>query len=93
MNGVDPASGLAPSAWNSQARAPNRGVLSQYSALREIIGRFVEGILSIVTLLLSLILMLTSKERKSLHDLIAGTVVPRDPNKALTARKQVRAVC
>jgi uncharacterized RDD family membrane protein YckC len=56
-----------------------------WMALREIIGRFVEGILSIITLLLSLILMLTSKERKSLHDLIAGTVVLRDPNKVLAA--------
>jgi uncharacterized RDD family membrane protein YckC len=56
-----------------------------WMALREIIGRFVEGILSIITLLLSLILMLTSKERKCLHDLIAGTVVLRDPNKVLAA--------
>ena len=58
-----------------------------WMALREIIGRFVEGILSIITLLLSLILMLTSKERKSLHDLIAGTVVLRDPNKVLAAAR------
>jgi uncharacterized RDD family membrane protein YckC len=55
-----------------------------WMALREIVGRFVEGILSIITLILSFILMLTSKERKSLHDLIAGTVVLYDPNKVLT---------
>jgi uncharacterized RDD family membrane protein YckC len=54
-----------------------------WMALREIVGRFVEGILSVITLIVSLVLMLTSKERKSLHDLIAGTVVLYDPNKVL----------
>lgn len=54
-----------------------------YMALREIVGRFVEGILSLITLLISFIMMLTGKERKSLHDLIAGTVVLYDPNKVL----------
>lgn len=54
-----------------------------WMALREIIGRLVEGLLAIITLLLSFILMLTSKERKSLHDMIAGTVVLHDPNKVL----------
>jgi uncharacterized RDD family membrane protein YckC len=52
-------------------------------ALREIIGRLADGILSVLSLLLSFILMLTSKERKSLHDLIAGTVVLHDPDKVL----------
>jgi uncharacterized RDD family membrane protein YckC len=56
-----------------------------YMALREIIGRFVEGILSIITLLISFILMLTGKERKTIHDMIAGTVVLHDPNKALAS--------
>jgi uncharacterized RDD family membrane protein YckC len=54
-----------------------------YMALREIVGRFVEGILSIITLVVSFVLMLTSKDRKSLHDLIGGTVVLYDPNKIL----------
>lgn len=54
-------------------------------ALREIVGRIAEGILSIITLLLSFILMVTSKERKSLHDLVAGTVVLYDPDKILAA--------
>jgi uncharacterized RDD family membrane protein YckC len=54
-----------------------------WMALREIIGRFIEGILSFITLLVSLILMLTSKDRRCLHDLIAGTVVLRDPDKVL----------
>ncbi|HUY10031.1 MAG TPA: RDD family protein [Candidatus Dormibacteraeota bacterium] len=52
-------------------------------ALREIIGRFVEGLLSGITLLISLILMLTNAERRCLHDMIAGTVVVYDPSKIL----------
>lgn len=56
-----------------------------WMALREIVGRFVEGILSIITLLLSFVLFLTGRERKSLHDLIAGTVVLHDPGKVLSA--------
>ena len=54
-----------------------------WMALREIVGRFVEGILFPVTALVSFILMATSRERGSLHDLIASTVVLRDPNKVL----------
>ena len=56
-----------------------------YMALREIIGRIVDGILSIITLLISFILMLSGKERKTLHDLVAGTVVLHDPNKVLAS--------
>jgi uncharacterized RDD family membrane protein YckC len=52
-------------------------------ALREIIGRFVEGILSFITLLISFILFLTRPDRKAIHDLIANTVVLHDPNKTL----------
>jgi uncharacterized RDD family membrane protein YckC len=64
---------------------PETGRVASWSwmALREIIGRLAEGILSVITLLVSLILMVSSKERQSLHDLIAGTVVLRDPNKVL----------
>jgi uncharacterized RDD family membrane protein YckC len=54
-----------------------------WMALREIIGRIAEGILSIITLLISFILMMSGKERKSLHDHIAGTVVLYDPDKRL----------
>jgi uncharacterized RDD family membrane protein YckC len=54
-----------------------------WMALREIIGRLVEGLLFVFTELLSFILMLTSKERRCLHDLVAGTVVLHDPNKVL----------
>lgn len=52
-------------------------------ALREIFGRFVEGILSFITLIASFIVMLTNPKRQCLHDLIAGTVVLHDPNKVL----------
>jgi uncharacterized RDD family membrane protein YckC len=54
-----------------------------WMALREIVGRFIENILGIITLLISFILMVTSKQRKCLHDLIAGTVVFYDPNKLI----------
>jgi uncharacterized RDD family membrane protein YckC len=51
-------------------------------ALREIIGRIVDNIFGI-TALVSFILFLTGKERKALHDYVAGTVVLYDPNKVL----------
>jgi uncharacterized RDD family membrane protein YckC len=54
-----------------------------YMALREIIGRIVDGILSIITAVISFVLMLTGKERKTLHDMVAGTVVLYDPNKVI----------
>ena len=57
-----------------------------WMALREIIGRFVEGILGIITGLISFILMCTRPDRRSIHDLIAGTVVLHDPNKVLASR-------
>ena len=57
-----------------------------WMALREIVGRFVEGVLSIVTEIISFVMMLTGKERKTLHDLIASTVVLYDPNKVLASK-------
>jgi uncharacterized RDD family membrane protein YckC len=57
-----------------------------WMALREVVGRIAEGIVSFITLLISLILMLTRPDRRSLHDLIAGTVVLYDPNKVLTGQ-------
>jgi uncharacterized RDD family membrane protein YckC len=57
-----------------------------YMALREIIGGIVDGILSLITEITSFVLMLTGKERKTLHDMIAGTVVLHDPNKVLAAK-------
>lgn len=52
-------------------------------ALREIVGRIVDGILSFITEITSFVLMLAGKQRKSLHDHIASTVVLYDPNKVI----------
>jgi uncharacterized RDD family membrane protein YckC len=48
-------------------------------ALRNIIGGIVQGILSWITELISFILFLTRPDRRSLCDLIGGTVVVYDP--------------
>jgi len=57
-----------------------------WMALREIAGGLIEAFLGPITLVVSLVLMLTGRERKSLHDHIAGTVVLRDPDKVLATR-------
>ena len=57
-----------------------------WMALREVVGRIVDSILSIITLLVSFILMCSRPDRRCLHDLIAGTVVLHDPNKVLANR-------
>jgi uncharacterized RDD family membrane protein YckC len=68
--------------WRPETnRVPTWG----WMALREVVGRIAEGILSIITLLTSFILMCTGKERKTLHDYIAGTVVLHDPNHVLVS--------
>lgn len=54
-----------------------------WMALREVIGRLVEGILSLITQLVSFVLFAARSDHRSLHDLIAGTVVLHDPNKVL----------
>lgn len=54
-----------------------------WMALREIVGRIVDGILSIITELVSFFFMLSRPDRKTLHDLIAGTVVLHDPDNTL----------
>jgi uncharacterized RDD family membrane protein YckC len=54
-----------------------------WMALRETIGRIADGILSIITEILSLIFMLSRPDRKTLHDMVAGTVVLHDPDKVL----------
>jgi len=58
-----------------------------WMALREVVGRFLEGILSIISLLVSFILMCSRPDRRCIHDLIAGTVVLHDPNQVLAARQ------
>jgi uncharacterized RDD family membrane protein YckC len=54
-----------------------------WMALRETIGRIADSILGIFTEATSFIFMLTRHDRKTIHDLVAGTVVLRDPNKVL----------
>ena len=56
-----------------------------YMALREIVGRILDGILSLISLITSFVLMVAGKEHKALHDYIAGTVVLHDPNKVLAS--------
>ena len=51
--------------------------------LRDFLGRIVDGILGIITQLVSFIMFLTSQRRQSLHDVIASTTVLYDPNKVL----------
>jgi uncharacterized RDD family membrane protein YckC len=79
-NGQTPAlQVLGMRCWRPETRqVPTWGIM----ALREIIGRIVDGILGI-TLLVSFILMLTRQDRRCLHDLVAGTIVVHDPNKVL----------
>ena len=52
--------------------------------LRQIVGRFVEGILGIITEAVSLILMCATRRRQSLHDMVGGTTVVYDPGGVLT---------
>jgi uncharacterized RDD family membrane protein YckC len=54
-----------------------------WMALRETIGRLADSILGIFTEATSFILMLVRHDRKTIHDLVAGTVVLRDPGKVL----------
>jgi uncharacterized RDD family membrane protein YckC len=55
-----------------------------WMALRETIGRIADGILSIITEVISVIFMFTRPDHKAIHDLVAGTVVLRDPDKVLS---------
>jgi uncharacterized RDD family membrane protein YckC len=56
-----------------------------YMALREIAGGILENLLGLITLITSFVLMVSGRERKSIHDYIAGTVVLYDPNKVLAS--------
>ena len=64
-----PESGRVPGWW--------------WMALREVVGSIAEGILGLITQLISFIMMLTGAQRKTIHDMVAGTVVLYDPNKVL----------
>ena len=54
-----------------------------FMALREIVGRIVDGILSLITEITSFVLFVAGNKHQALHDLIAGTVVLYDPDKVL----------
>lgn len=56
-----------------------------YMALREIPGRIIDILLGAITEITSLVLFVSGKEHKSLHDHIAGTVVLYDPDKVLAS--------
>jgi uncharacterized RDD family membrane protein YckC len=80
-NGQTPAlQVLGMRCWRPETgRVANWG----WMALREIVGRIAENILWLITEVTSFIMFLSSKERRSLHDLVAGTVVLHDPDKVL----------
>lgn len=54
-----------------------------WMALREVVGSLVESLLGLITQLISFAAFLATKERRTLHDMVAGTVVLYDPNKVL----------
>ena len=56
-----------------------------WMALREVVGRLADGIVGPITGIISFVLMMTSQDRRSLHDMIAGTVVLHDPDKVLSS--------
>jgi uncharacterized RDD family membrane protein YckC len=57
-----------------------------YMALREIVGHVLLGaILTFITEITSFVLFVAGRKHQALHDLIAGTVVLRDPDKVLAS--------
>jgi len=56
-----------------------------FMALREIVGRIIDGILSFITAITSFVLFVAGKKHQALHDIIAGTVVLYDPDKVLAS--------
>jgi uncharacterized RDD family membrane protein YckC len=82
-NGQTPAlQVLGMRVWRPET---NRVAGFGHMALREIVGRIADGILSLITEITSFVMFVSSKDRKSLHDHIAGTVVLYDPNKTLAS--------
>lgn len=57
-----------------------------WMALREVIGGLADSILYVITLLVSFILFLATREHRALHDMVAGTVVLHDPDAVLGPR-------
>jgi uncharacterized RDD family membrane protein YckC len=60
----------------------NRVATWGWMALREIVGRLAESIVSIVAIA-SFIMFLVLKQRRTIHDYVGGTIVVHDPNKVL----------
>jgi uncharacterized RDD family membrane protein YckC len=57
-----------------------------YMALREIVGHVLLGaILTFITEITSFVLFVAGRKHQALHDLIAGTVVLRDPDNVLAS--------
>ena len=82
-NGQTPAlQVLGMRVWRPET---NRVAGFWHMALREIVGRIADGILSLITGITSFVLFVAGKEHKSLHDHVAGTVVLYDPNKVLAS--------
>jgi uncharacterized RDD family membrane protein YckC len=82
-NGQTPAlQVLGMRCWRPET---NRVAGFWWMALREIAGRLIDSILSFISLITSFVLMVAGRERKALHDWIAGTVVLHDPNKVLAS--------
>jgi len=82
-NGQTPAlQVLGMRAWRPET---NQVAGFWYMALRETVGRIVDGILGFITEITSFVLFVTGKEHKALHDYVAGTVVLYDPNKILAS--------
>lgn len=83
-NGQTPAlQALGMRCWRpDEARVPG----FWWMALREIPGRIVEGLLGFITGIVAFVLFLARNDHRSLHDLVAGTVVVHDPQKILQAR-------
>jgi len=82
-NGQTPAlQVLGMRVWRPET---NRVAGFWHMALREIVGRIGDGILSLITEITSFVLFVAGKEHKALHDYIAGTVVLYDPNKVLAS--------
>jgi uncharacterized RDD family membrane protein YckC len=58
-----------------------------WMALREIVGGFIESFFSFIGVIGSFTLMAVGRERKCIHDYIAGTVVLNDPNNVFALAK------
>jgi uncharacterized RDD family membrane protein YckC len=71
---------LGMKAWRpAEQRPASWGIM----ALRNVVGGIVQGILSIITLLISFVMFLTDDRNRTIPDRIGGTVIVHDPQKVL----------